>query len=192
VGTTVFFVAVALRFGVQGLRVETSASVIVMVVAFLYFASISVALAVIDLETHTLPDRIVLSAYPVAAILVGAAAVVSGEPQCLFWALLGGLMLFLLYFLMAALYPKGMGLGDVKLAGVIGIFLGLLGPGPFIVGAFGAFVLGGAFSLVLLATRRAGRGSGIPFGPWMLAGAWLGVFAGEPIATGYLTLVGLN
>jgi leader peptidase (prepilin peptidase)/N-methyltransferase len=124
--------------------------------------------------------------------VVGAAAVVSGEPECLFWALLGGLALFLLYFLMAALYPKGMGLGDVKLAGVIGIFLGVLGVGPLIVGAFGAFVLGGLFSLVLLATGRAGRGSGIPFGPWMLAGAWLGVFAGEPIATGYLNLVGLN
>jgi leader peptidase (prepilin peptidase)/N-methyltransferase len=84
-----------------------------------------------------------------------------------------------------------MGFGDVKLAGVLGLFLGYLGWGQLVVGAFGAFLLGGAFSLGLLALRRVNRKSGIPFGPWMLAGGWVGALAGAPISSGYLALFGL-
>jgi leader peptidase (prepilin peptidase)/N-methyltransferase len=85
-----------------------------------------------------------------------------------------------------------MGLGDVKLAGVLGIFLGWSGWDALIVGTFAAFVLGGLFGVVQLARRRATRKSGIPFGPWMLLGAWIGIFAGQGIAGGYLALVGLR
>jgi prepilin signal peptidase PulO-like enzyme (type II secretory pathway) len=92
---------------------------------------------------------------------------------------------------MALIYPGGMGFGDVKLAGVLGLFLGWLGWAPLMVGAFSAFVLGGLFSIVLLFTRRANRSSGIPFGPWMVAGAWVGIFFGNAITSGYLSLVGL-
>jgi len=87
--------------------------------------------------------------------------------------------------------PRGMGMGDVKLAGVLGLFLGSLGWGQLAVEAGAAFVLGGLFSVILLITRRAGRKSGIPFGPWMLLGAWVGIFAGPAIAGGYLSIVGL-
>jgi leader peptidase (prepilin peptidase)/N-methyltransferase len=96
-----------------------------------------------------------------------------------------------LYLLLAMLYPGGMGLGDVKLAGVLGLFLGWLGWGELVVGAFGAFLLGGLFGVALLLGRRAGRKSSIPFGPWMLVGAWLGIFAGDVLANGYLGLFGL-
>ena len=89
---------------------------------------------------------------------------------------------------MALLYPGGMGFGDVKLAGVIGLLLGFLGWGTLIVGAFSAFLLGGLFGIALLLVRKANRKSGIPFGPWMLAGAWLGIFIGERIWNGYLGL----
>jgi leader peptidase (prepilin peptidase)/N-methyltransferase len=64
--------------------------------------------------------------------------------------------------------------------------------GSLVVGAFAAFLLGGVFSIVLLVTRRAGRKSGIPFGPWMLVGAFVGIFAGEPLWSGYLRFVGLT
>ena len=86
----------------------------------------------------------------------------------------------------------GMGLGDVKLAGVLGLYLGYLGWAPLIVGAAGGFFLGGLFGIILLLVRRATRGSAIPFGPWMFAGAWVGVFAGDAIAGTYLSLVGLS
>lgn len=160
-------------------------------VAFLYLASVSVVLALIDIDTHTLPNQIVLPAYAVAGVLLSASALLAEEPGRLVTALIGAIALFGLYLLMALLYPGGMGLGDVKLAGLLGLFLGWLGWGPLAVGAFSAFLLGGLFSLVLVITRKANRKSGIPFGPWMLAGAWLGVFGGDTIALGYLSLFGL-
>jgi leader peptidase (prepilin peptidase)/N-methyltransferase len=71
------------------------------------------------------------------------------------------------------------------------MFLGSVGWGPLLVGAFAAFLLGGLFSLALLVTRKVDRKSGIPFGPWMLAGAWTGIIGGDSLWRGYLALVGL-
>jgi leader peptidase (prepilin peptidase)/N-methyltransferase len=159
-------------------------------VAFLYLAAVSVALTLIDLETHRLPDKIVLPAYLVGTVLLGSAALVSGDVGRLLSAGVGLAALWLLYFLMAVLYPGGMGFGDVKLAGVLGLFLGWLGWGPLVVGAFSAFLLGGIFALVLLVSRLVSRKGGIPFGPWMLVGAWVGIFAGDPIWYWYLALFG--
>ncbi len=107
-------------------------------------------------------------------------------------ALAGGAILFTLYLVIVLAYPRGMGLGDVKLAGVIGLYLGWLGWGQLAVGAFSAFLLGASFSLVLVAARRANRRTAIPFGPFMLAGAWVGMFAGGPLFAGYLALFGLQ
>ncbi|MDJ0325038.1 prepilin peptidase [Cryobacterium sp. PH31-AA6] len=175
--------------GVVDTRMAGAATV--ALVAFLYLAAVSIALTMIDLDTHTLPNRIVLPAYAVGAVLLTGAALLAGEPERLLTAAIGAAALFGLYLLMALLYPGGMGLGDVKLAGVLGLFLGWLGWAPLAVGAFSAFLLGGLFSLVLIITRKATRKSGIPFGPWMLGGAWVGIFGGEAIATGYLSLFGL-
>jgi leader peptidase (prepilin peptidase)/N-methyltransferase len=160
--------------------------------AFLYLAAVSVALAAIDVDTHTLPNSIVLPAYPVAAALLIAAGLLGGQPERVLTSLLGGGVMFGVYFLLALVYPGGMGFGDVKLAGVLGLYLGWLGWGSLAVGAFSAFLLGGLFSLVLILTRKADRKSGIPFGPWMLVGAWVGIFDGEAIAMGYLSLFGLT
>ena len=68
------------------------------------------------------------------------------------------------------LYPSGMGLGDVKLAGVLGMYLGYLGWGTLAVGAFFGFALGAVIGITLMALGRATRKSKIPFGPFMLAG----------------------
>jgi leader peptidase (prepilin peptidase)/N-methyltransferase len=85
-----------------------------------------------------------------------------------------------------------MGFGDVKLAGVVGLYLGYLGWGSLAVGGFAAFVLGGIFSIILLVSRRGKGKTKIPFGPWMLLGAWVGILFGEPIASWYLELIGLG
>ena len=194
--TAVLFGLVGARFlgpiaesGVDATFVVATA---VVGVAFLYFAAISIALAAIDLDTHRLPNVLTLPSYIVAIVLFAIAAFLSGDWPGLLRSAIAGAALFAAYFAMAFAYPQGMGLGDVKLAGLIGVYLGWLGWGSVIVGAFGAFVLGGAFSVFLIATRRAGRKSGIPFGPWMLAGAFVGVFFGEHLWTGYLGLVGLS
>jgi len=192
-GTAVFFGAVAwhaLRDGVPPDGGD-AAGLLLALAAFLYLAAISVALGVIDMETRRLPNRILLPAYWVAAVLLSAAALVAGEPERLLGALGGGAGLFVLYFALALIRPGGMGFGDVKLAGVLGLYLGWLGWSELAVGAFGAFLLGGLFGAVLLALRRAGRKSSIPFGPWMLGGAWIGILFGDTIAHGYLRLYGL-
>jgi len=97
------------------------------------------------------------------------------------------------FLLVAALvHPAGMGMGDVKLAGVLGAFLGFSGWAALVVGAFGAFVLGGVVSIVLLVLKRVSRKGGIPFGPWMIAGSWVGLVLGASIAASYLSLFGIE
>lgn len=161
--------------------------------AHLYLVAISLVLVLIDLEHQRLPDRIVLPAYPVSLALLALASWNGGswDGVALLRAGIGGLALFTLYFLILLVYPRGMGFGDVKLAGVLGMYLAWWGWGPLIVGAFASFVLGGGFALGLIATRRAVRTSKIPFGPWMLLGAWVGILAGDVVADWYLTFVGL-
>jgi leader peptidase (prepilin peptidase)/N-methyltransferase len=190
--TGLFFAAVVLWLVPTVVPAGRTTSAVLMVIAFLYLAGISVALALIDFDTHTLPNAIVLPSYLVGAGLLGAAGLLSADYPALLTAAFGGVALFGLYFLMALIYPGGMGLGDVKLAGLLGLYLGYLGWGPLVVGAFAAFLLGGLYALVLIALRKAGRKSGIPFGPWMLAGAWVGLFFGNTAWSGYLSLFGLS
>lgn len=162
---------------------------VVVIVAYLYFSAITIALAMIDLDTHRLPNAIVLPAYVVSLLLLALACVQGADWSALLRAGAGGAILYAFYFVLRLIRPGGMGGGDVKLAGVIGIYLAWLGWGALIVGAFAAFVFGGVFGLALMAARRAGRKTAIPFGPWMLAGAWTGILAGEAIARGYMGLL---
>lgn len=163
-----------------------------MLVVLLYLMAITVALALIDVDTHRLPDKIVLPAYAVLGVLLTATSAASGDWWALVRAGIGMLVLLAVYFALAVAVPGGMGLGDVKLAGVLGLVLAYLGWGPLAVGAFGGFALGAIFAIGLLAARRAKRGSGIPFGPWMLAGAWLGILCGGPLWDAYTGLIGLT
>ncbi|KQX07957.1 MULTISPECIES: prepilin peptidase [unclassified Leifsonia] len=193
-GTALFFAVVALVF-VPPLFVATDGQQIaadaLILVAYLYLAAISVALALIDFDTHTLPNRIVLPGYPVLAVLFTASAALGGAWDALLGAGVGLLIVGGTYLLLGLIAPRGMGGGDVKLSGVIGMALGWLGWGPLIVGSLSAFILGGLFGLALILLRKADRTSGIPFGPWMLLGAWIGILAGEPLWNGYLAIFGL-
>lgn len=152
-----------------------------------YFAVMAVRLTVIDVRHHLLPNRIVFPSYAVAGLLLFSAAVFAGAgpgalqgpegaPTDLLAApalrvVAGAAILWLFYFLLRLAYPPGMGFGDVKLAGVLGIYLGYLGWGHLFAGTFLAFLLGGLWSIALLAARRGTLKSSIPFGPFMLAGA---------------------
>jgi leader peptidase (prepilin peptidase)/N-methyltransferase len=150
-----------------------------------YFVVMAVRLTVIDVRHHLLPDRIVFPSYAIAGVLLlGAAASqflpggqdVAGTADAGAFGvpglrvLAGGAALWLFYFVLHAVYPPGMGFGDVKLAGVLGMYLGFLGWGHVLAGTFAAFILGGLWSLGLLAARRGNLQSAIPFGPFMLAG----------------------
>ncbi|WP_248704074.1 A24 family peptidase [Curtobacterium sp. MWU13-2055] len=192
--TAVLFALVVLHFGpalLAATDARAAAVATTVLVAMLYLMAVSVALALIDLDVHRLPNAIVLPAYPVFAALLTATSALSGDWGALLRAGTGLLVLGGGYLVLALAVPGGMGLGDVKLAGVLGLVLAYLGWGPLAVGAFGAFVLGGSFAIGLMVAGRAKRGSGIPFGPWMLGGAWLGVFIGQSVLDGYLRIIGL-
>ncbi|SEB40810.1 leader peptidase (prepilin peptidase) / N-methyltransferase [Paramicrobacterium humi] len=191
----IFFVAVAAWFMPRIAAAETlwphGVAASLALVAFLYLAAISIPLTLIDLRTQKLPNRIVRPAYLVAGALLLTASALTGDWAGALRTLAGAVILFVLYLVLALVYPGGMGFGDVKLAGLLGLYLGYLGWGSLLVGGFAAFVVGGLVSLALIALRRANRKSGIPFGPWMLAGALIGALAGEPLFTAYLTMLGM-
>jgi leader peptidase (prepilin peptidase)/N-methyltransferase len=186
-GVTVWLLGPAAPLALSG----SPAATLIALAGFLYLAALTVALALIDLDTHTLPNKIVLPAYIVGGVILLTASALSGDWGALFRAAIGMAAMFVAYLIMALAYPGGMGLGDVKLAGVLGLYLAWIGWGALLIGAFAAFVLGGLFSIVLLALRKVNRKSGIPFGPWMLGGAWVGVFMGEYLWHTYLSLFGL-
>jgi len=169
------FIAVTARFG---LAPELP--------AYLYLAAVSLALALIDLDVRRLPNSIVLPSYGVGAALLLAAVSASGDWRAAIRGLLAMALLFALYLAIAYGYRGGMDLGDVKLAGVLGLYLGWLGWSSVLVGAFAGFLLGGVVGVALLATRRAGRRSALPFGPFMLTGALVAVFLTDPIASWYI------
>ena len=143
--------------------------------AYLYLALIAVVLSVVDVAEKRLPNALVYPSMIVLPVLLTLAAAASGAWPAFLGGLLGGAALFALYLVLALISPGGIGMGDVKLAAVIGLALGYLGWTPFLVGAFGAFLIGGLVSLAALALRRVTLRSSIPFGPSMLAGAFLGV-----------------
>jgi len=161
--------------------------------ALLFLVAVSVALALIDLDVHRLPDVIVLPSIGVGVLLLALASWNPGGVSdwgALPRAVLGGLALCGFYLVVALVYPGGMGLGDVKLAGLLGLYLTWFGWPTLLVGGFAGFVLGGVFAVGLLIARRATKGSGIPFGPWMLLGAAVGIVAGRSIWSAYLGLIG--
>ncbi|WP_436494767.1 prepilin peptidase [Actinokineospora sp. HUAS TT18] len=157
--------------------------------AYLTFAGVGIALAAIDLDTRTLPSKIILPTYPVLAVLLAGASAVQGDWWALIRAGIGGAALFAFYFLLAMVHPSGMGFGDVRLSGLIGGVLGYLGWGAFAVGAFGGFLLGAVAGVAVVAFGRGGRKTALPFGPFMIAGAIAAVFVGGPIGDWYLRLI---
>lgn len=156
--------------------------------AYLYLAAIAVCLALIDIDVHRLPNTIVLPSYLVGGVLLTLASALADPAgwDSLLRAGIACVALYVFYFVLHFAYPAGMGFGDVKLAGVLGLYLGWIGWGALAVGAFAAFLVSGVYAAGLMATRRAGRKSGIPFGPWMLLGAAIGITWGEAVWTAYL------
>ncbi len=148
---------------------------LVMVLALV---PIGLALAVIDWRTRLLPTWLIAPTYGLVVALALIGALVQQDSSDLIragwgWAIAGGT--FLLLWL---IYPKGMGYGDVRLSGVLGIVLGFLGWGPLLLGVYAAFFLGGVGGVLLSALRIVER-KAYPFGPFMLLGAVVGVLWGD-------------
>lgn len=159
--------------------------------AFLYFGAICVALALIDLDHKRLPNAITLPSYVVGLVLLGGATLLDHEPHRMVRVLAGMAALYAFYFLLVLIYPKGMGWGDVKLSGVLGMYLAYLGVAPLVVGGILGFAFGGVFGALALVLGKATRKTMLPYGPFMIAGALVGVWWGQAIADAYRSATGI-
>jgi leader peptidase (prepilin peptidase)/N-methyltransferase len=177
-GTAALFVAITLRFGMS-----------VLLPAYLYFAALGLTLALIDVDVRRLPDTIVLPSYVVSVLLLMPAGAeqadwVRGER-----GLVGMAGLLVLYFALALAYPNGLSIGDVKLAGLLGLYLGWLSWGALLIGAFGGFVIAGVGGTAAIATRHGTRTMGVPLGRCLIASAVLALFVAAPASSWYGSLM---
>lgn len=155
-----------------------------LMVVWIFLCAVGLVLAYVDARTRLLPTRIIAPSYMIVVALVTAAAAIDQDAQLLKravvgWAIMGGL-----YLLMWLVFPRGLGYGDVRLSGLLGIALGAVGWGTLGAGLYAGFLLGGVGGLALMLKGGSSRRS-LPFGPYMLAGAALAVMWGEPVAHWY-------
>lgn len=173
--------------------------------AFLYLGAVAVALALIDIDVHRLPNVITLPSYVVAPLLLLLPAALGSRWDDYLRAFVGMAALYALYFVLWLVHPGGMGFGDVKLAGVLGCYLGWLGYRELLAGAFLGFLLGAVFGVALaVAARIRSHGATeqpsaaaspllkvqIPYGPYMLLGTLLAILWGAALADAYLRAFG--
>jgi leader peptidase (prepilin peptidase)/N-methyltransferase len=181
-GAALFPVVTGIVFGALTARFGLSAEL----PAFLYLGAIGVALAAIDIAHHRLPNALVLPSYPVGLVLLGAAAATRGDGEAYLRALAGMAVLYGAYFLLLLAHPAGLGFGDVKLAGLLGLHLAWLGWEVLVVGAVLGVFAGGLAGVLLLVARRVNRRSSIAYGPALLAGAFVAILWGQQIADWYV------
>lgn len=139
--------------------------------AYVLLAVAGVQLARIDIIHHLLPNRMVLPLLGAGLVLLGAATAVSGEAGNLLRGVTGAAILFVLYLFLALTSRNGLGMGDVKLAAPLGLYLGYLGWSQLFYGGALGFVAGGVASTLWVLKNRGNKPKEVPYGPSMLAAA---------------------
>jgi leader peptidase (prepilin peptidase)/N-methyltransferase len=153
----------------------------VVLAAYAVFGLSLVAMSAVDLERQIIPNRLVYTTLVVMVPLFVVAAAVDDRWGSLARAAIAGAIAFVAFLAVHLAVPRGMGFGDVRLAGVIGFATGWLGLGHAFVGFFTAFVLGAVVGIGAMAVSGAGRKTRIPFGPFLAAGAVVTVLFGSPV-----------
>jgi len=138
-----------------------------------------VALSWIDLHTKRLPREIIYGTAAVGTPLLVVAALVERTPERLWMMLLGAVLSLALMALIYWASRGGMGDGDVRLAPLLGLYLGWLNPGLAPVGLFFGFASGAVVGVAVLVARRGGRKTALPFGPFLALGTMLAIFFGQ-------------
>lgn len=165
-------------FGIVGLRFGPSPDL----AAYLYLAAVGVTLSGIDIACKRLPDVLTKPSYlVVGGLLAIAVPHVANGPLRFVHAIIGMLVLLGLYFLLWLINPRGMAWGDVKLSGSLGLALGWLGMNASVIGTFAGFLLGALSGLLMVVLGRLKMKSAIPFGPYMFAGALIGVLLSDVV-----------
>jgi leader peptidase (prepilin peptidase)/N-methyltransferase len=173
-GTAVLFAAAAVRFGATW-----------QLPAFCIFFASLLAVSVIDLDLFIIPNRVIYPTLFITAPLLALAAAAEGSWGQLRNAAIGGAAGFGLLLVIHVAMPRGMGFGDVRLAGVIGMMLGWLGLRYLFLGLFLAFLLAAVIGIVLIAARLRTRKDAVPFGPFLAGGAVLAALWGHAILRVY-------
>jgi leader peptidase (prepilin peptidase) / N-methyltransferase len=177
-------VATAVLFGAAGALVEPLYAAILMA----GFLAIMLALALVDARWRVIPNRVV---YPAVAVYLVALTVghFTGGGVDVLRGLIGLAAYAVPLFLLAVAVPGGMGMGDVKLAALIGLVVGSRGLSLVAVAAFVGIVGGGVAAVLAMAILGWGRKRQMPFGPFLAAGGVVAVLFGPPIAAAYLSLL---
>lgn len=152
--------------------------------ALCYVGALGVVLAYLDAQTKLLPTRLIAPSYAVVACLLALAAGLDGSAGALARAGLGWLAMGGFYFVLWFVHPAGIGYGDVRLAGLLGLALGYLGWGQLVTGMYAGFLLGGIGGGLLALAGVIDRRR-YPFGPFMALGALAGVVLGPTLSSWY-------
>jgi leader peptidase (prepilin peptidase) / N-methyltransferase len=161
--------ATALLFALTGVRFGLSWEL----PAFLFLAGVAVLLTVVDVQHKLLPNRVVLPSLGIGAALLTIAASATGDWTALLRGVVSAAVLFVVFFALVLISPRSIGMGDAKLAALLGLYLGWLGWELVLLGIAAGFVVQALLAIVLLGTRRIGLKGELPFGPAMLVGAAL-------------------
>ncbi|MFE4962025.1 prepilin peptidase [Streptomyces sp. NPDC056660] len=172
--TTPLAVATALVCAALALATGTRPDLAV----WLVLAPVGVLLAVVDFRVQRLPDPLTLPLAAAALALLGGAALLPEHAGDWLTALYAALALGGAYFVLFLINPGGMGFGDVKLALGMGAVLGWYGWPTVLLGTFAGFLFGALYGGALVVVRRAGRKTAIAFGPFLIAGAFVGLLVG--------------
>jgi leader peptidase (prepilin peptidase)/N-methyltransferase len=166
-GLAAIFVGILLRYPDDGIAIALGSCL----------AATLAAITLTDLEHRLIPNRILL-----VSALVAVALLFAGDRDAMVEHLLAGAIAFAVLFVVALAYPRGMGMGDVKLAGVMGLYLGKAVAPALLIG----FAAGALFGLALIVSRgTAARKQAVPFGPFLALGGIVAIFCGVEIVDWY-------
>lgn len=148
---------------------------VIVVSSYTAYFAVGVILSWIDIRTHRLPNRIVVPAAAVALLCGGAHSLLGEDGDQFLRIVVGGTALFLLYLALSLASGGGIGGGDVKLAGLIGMMLGWSSWESLLAATLVTFLLGGIAAGITLIVRRGEKRTRIAFGPWMVVGSWIAI-----------------
>jgi leader peptidase (prepilin peptidase) / N-methyltransferase len=147
--------------------------------AYCILGAVLVAQTWIDLHTQRLPRGITHAGMVLGGIALTITAIVIDEPERIWMMALGAAIALVTMWLIFWVSRGGMGEGDVRLAPLLGMYLGWLNPGLVVPGLFFGFLAGAVVGVAMMATDRAGRRTALPFGPFMALGTVVAILAGQ-------------
>ncbi len=180
------FVTIDLALGAVFALLGVTFQASFFLVPYLLFATVLVLLSAIDIETHLLPNNVVWPSIWLSLVVILSHGLITSSLRTSYAALLGGLVFSGFFAVAFLVYPKGMGLGDVKLALLLGFFLGWPQESYLdtirlvLYAALIALLLGGVIGLAYTRLKKTGSNE-IPFGPFLCFGTICMVLGGETV-----------